>query len=279
LWIETYENAYGQYRQELSNPDSGLHGFEPAANLLALDAWHLSAGITAGMDQAAADAVLAAIVAELRETWARARQLFRCPVIQQTALPVHPPVLGANEHRLPGSRARFVARLNAALREAAEREGVALLALDDRAAHDGIAAWHDPALWHRSKQEVTPVAAPMYGELVARLLAAKQGRSAKCLVLDLDNTVWGGVVGDEGVEGTVIGQGSALGETYAAFQDYCRELARRGVILAVCSKNDEANALESFDRRPDMVLKRADIASSSRTGRTRPPTSARSRTR
>jgi len=99
-----------------------------------------------------------------------------------------------------------------ALREAAEREGVDLLALDDRAARDGIAAWHDPALWHRSKQEVTPVAAPMYGELVARLLAAQQGRSAKCLVLDLDNTLWGGVVGDDGVEGVVIGQGSALGE-------------------------------------------------------------------
>jgi HAD superfamily phosphatase (TIGR01681 family) len=134
------------------------------------------------------------------------------------------------------------------------------MALDDRAARDGIAAWHDPALWHRSKQEVTPVAAPMYGELVARLLAAKQGWSAKCLVLDLDNTVWGGVVGDDGVEGIVIGQGSALGEAYAAFQDYCRELARRGVILAVCSKNDEANALEPFERHPDMVLKRADIA-------------------
>ena len=260
LWIETYENAYGQYRQELSDPDSGLHAFEPTAILLALDARHLTAGMTAGMDPAGADAALAASLAELRETWATARQIFRCPVIQQTALPIHPPMLGANEHRLPGSRARFLARLNTALREAAEREGVDLLALDDRAARDGLAAWHDPALWHRSKQEVTPVAAPMYGELVARLLAAQQGRSAKCLVLDLDNTLWGGVVGDDGVEGIVIGQGSALGEAYAAFQDHCRELVRRGVILAVCSKNDEANALEPFDRHPDMVLQRGDVA-------------------
>ncbi|HJS86487.1 MAG TPA: HAD-IIIC family phosphatase [Acetobacteraceae bacterium] len=260
LWIETYENAYGQYRQELSDPESGLHGFEPTAVLIALDARHLAAGVTAGMDQAAADAALDQVMAELRETWARARQVFRCPVIQQTALPVHLPLLGGNEHRLPGSRAHFITRLNAALRDAAEQEGVDLLALDDRAARDGLASWHDPTLWLRSKQEVTPVAAPMYGELVARLLAAKQGRSAKCLVLDLDNTVWGGVVGDDGLEGIVIGQGSALGEAYAGFQDYCRELVRRGVILAVCSKNDEANALEPFDRHPDMVLKRADIA-------------------
>ena len=103
-------------------------------------------------------------------------------------------------------------------------------------------------------------AVPLYGDLVGRLLAAKQGRSAKCLVLDLDNTLWGGAVGDAGVEGFVLGQGSALGEAFVAFQSYARELSRRGVILAVCSKNDEASALEPFDRHPDMVIRRSDIA-------------------
>jgi FkbH-like protein len=92
-------------------------------------------------------------------------------------------------------------------------------------------------------------------------LAAKQGRSLKCLVLDLDNTIWGGVIGDDGLEGIALGQGSPLGEAYTAFQEYVRELSRRGVILAVCSKNDEANALEPFEKHPDMVLKRGDIAS------------------
>ena len=73
--------------------------------------------------------------------------------------------------------------------------------------------------------------------------------------------MWGGVVGDDGVEGLVLGQGSALGEAYVAFQEYVRELSRRGIILAVCSKNDEANALEPFEKHPEMVLKRGDIAS------------------
>jgi FkbH-like protein len=100
----------------------------------------------------------------------------------------------------------------------------------------------------------------MYGDLVGRVLAAKQGRSFKCLVLDLDNTIWGGVIGDDGLEGIALGQGSPLGEAYTAFQEYVRELSRRGVILAVCSKNDEANALEPFEKHPDMVLKRGDIA-------------------
>ena len=93
-----------------------------------------------------------------------------------------------------------------------------------------------------------------------RLLAARFGRSAKCLVLDLDNTLWGGVVGDDGLDGLALGQGSAEGEAFAAFQAYAKDLAGRGVILAVCSKNDEANALAPFERHPEMVLKRADIA-------------------
>ncbi len=81
------------------------------------------------------------------------------------------------------------------------------------------------------------------------------------LVLDLDNTIWGGVIGEDGMEGIELGQGSPLGEAYVAFQDYARELNRRGVILAVCSKNDVANALEPFEKHPEMLLRRGDIAS------------------
>jgi FkbH-like protein len=260
IWVETYENDYGQYLQELSDADSELHSFKPTAVLLALDAYQLTAGVTAGMDAASADAALEEVTSHIRETWKLARDAFKCPILQQAALPVHLSVLGNNEHRLPGSRARFIVRLNEALRVAAEEDGVDILAVDDVAARDGVRKWHDTGLWHRSKQEVAPPVSPLYGDLVGRWLAAKQGRSYKCLVLDLDNTLWGGVIGDDGMEGIALGQGSALGEAYVALQDYARELARRGVILAVCSKNDEANALEPFEKHPDMVLKRGDIA-------------------
>ena len=135
-----------------------------------------------------------------------------------------PPLLGGNEHRLPGRRATRIARLNAALRERADAQGSICLALDDRAARMDLAAWHDPALWHRAKQEIQPGRRAVYGDLVGRLLAAAQGRSYKCLVLDLDNTLWGGVIGDDGLEGIVLGQGSALGEAFVAFQHYAREL-------------------------------------------------------
>ena len=246
--------------QELADPPAELRDFAPTAVLLALDAHHLTAGIAAGMEQAEADAAIAAAITRIRDAWRLARDTFRCPVIQQTALPLHLPLLGQNEHRLPGSPAAALTRLHADLRAAADTDGVDILALDRRAEQDGLAAWHKPALWHHAKQEVSPAAAPFYGDLVARLLAAKQGRAEKCLVLDLDNTLWGGVIGDDGLEGIVLGQGSPLGEAFAALQQHARDLTRRGVILAVCSKNDEANALEPFDRHPDMVLRRPDIA-------------------
>jgi FkbH-like protein len=260
IWIDSYENEFGQYLQELADPSSALHEFQPTAILFAFDAYHVTAGLTAGLDEAGADAALAEVKERIRDTWRLARDAFRCPILQQTILPVHLPLLGNNEQRLPGSRAGFVARLNIELRAMADAEGVDLVSLDSRVSADGIGKWHDAALWHRSKQEVSPTAAPFYGELVVRLLAAKLGRSFKCLVLDLDNTVWGGVIGDDGLEGIVIGQGSPLGEAYVAFQDYARELSRRGIILAVCSKNDEANAVEPFEKHPEMVLKRGDIA-------------------
>jgi FkbH-like protein len=261
IHVTTYENDYGQYWQELSESDSPLHAFKPNTVLLALDAHHLAGGVNAGMDAAQVDAALAEMLERIRACWRLAREAFKCHIIHQTPLNTHTPLLGSNEHRLPGSKLAFIRRLCAELRPMADAEGVDLLAVDDHAAQDGLAAWHDASLWLRAKQEVSPLAAPMYGELVGRLIAAKQGRSYKCLVLDLDNTLWGGVVGDDGLEGLVIGQGSALGEAFTAFQDYAKELSRRGIILAVCSKNDEANAVEPFEKHPEMVLRRTDIAS------------------
>ena len=258
--ITIHEAEYGQYWQALTEPDPALVAFRPTAILLALDAHHLAAGVDATAGEAEADAAIAEVQARIVECWRAARERFGCPVLHQLPLPAHPLLLGDNEHRLPGSRSWFISRLAGRLRGMADAEGVLLVAADLHAARDGIAAWHDVGMWHRAKQEISLTAAPMYGELVGRALAAVQGRSAKCLVLDLDNTLWGGVIGDDGMEGIVLGQGSALGEAHAAFQSYAKELSRRGVILAVCSKNDEANALEPFERHPEMVLRRSDIA-------------------
>jgi FkbH-like protein len=259
LWVSTYENEYGQYLQELLDQNSGLHKFRPDVVLFALDAAHLTRGIHAGLSAAEADQALVDALASLRRCWTLAREAFGCKIIQQTIVNSAPALMGSNEQRLPGSRRLFIDRLNTALRNLAETEAVELLAVSEKVAEHGLAAWHDPALWCRSKQEIAPAAAPFYGDMVGRLLGAMQGRSAKCLVLDLDNTLWGGVIGDDGLDGIVLGQGSPLGEGYVALQDYALQLSRRGAILAVCSKNDEANAVEVFDKHPEMLLRREDI--------------------
>lgn len=260
IWIETYTPSYGQYAQELLDPTSGLHSFAPTTVLFALDGYHLLQGITPTETSETVSAKITGIVDRLETQWLAARRRFSAHVIQNVPLPIFLPLLGGNEHRLPGSQLAALRQFSGLLRSRADATGVDLVALDDRAASDGLMAWHDPALWHRAKQEIHPQATALYGDLVARLVAANQGRSSKCLVLDLDNTLWGGVIGDDGLAGIKLGQGSARGEAHLAFQHYARDLGRRGIILAVCSKNDEVNAHEPFRNHPEMALRQQDIA-------------------
>ncbi|HRO13381.1 MAG TPA: HAD-IIIC family phosphatase, partial [Amaricoccus sp.] len=242
---------------ELLDP-GGLAAFRPDAVLLALAARDFLGAVPLAAPAEAADAAVAAAVADLRALWARARGLGAL-VIQQTFLDLEPPLFGGLDAGVPGAPARLVQRLNAALADAASAEGVLLLDLARAAARDGLDAWHDPVRWLQAKMEIAPQAGPMYGELVARLLAAARGKSRKCLVLDLDNTLWGGVIGDDGLAGIVIGQGSGVGEAYLALQAYAKRLSERGIVLAVCSKNDPRIAEVAFDH-PEMLLKRTDFA-------------------
>ena len=260
MWCDVHRGDYGQHLQELSDPESAFHAFDANVVLFSFDAQTLLGQPDAAMDAATADRLVEDTIGTLRGLWRLAADASRGHVIQQALLPTALPLIGNNEHRMPGSLRALIDRVNQRMRAAADDDGVDILALDARIANDGLSAWHDPVLWHRAKQEISPAAAPFYGELVARLIAARRGLSSKCLVLDLDNTLWGGVIGDDGLSGIALGQGSALGEAYVAFQRYVKDLSQRGIILAVCSKNDEDNAWTPFDQHPEMVLKRADIA-------------------
>lgn len=249
--VEVFEGHYGMYHQELADPGSDLYQFHPDVVLIALDAQHV-----AGSEGADAGNALSTI----QSCWKLAKEQLGAAIIQQTVLPIFPPVLGNNEQEMPASSASVVEAINHRLRAAARAAGVHLLAVDTLAQLHGTHALFNSALWHRSKQEIHPTAGPLWGDHVGRLLAALRGLSFKCLVLDLDNTLWGGVVGDDGLEGILLGQGHAVGEAHIAFQRYASRLAARGVILAVCSKNDDANARAVFERHPEMVLRLNDIA-------------------
>lgn len=253
-----YEAEYGQYFQELSNRDSELHQFKPDIVLFALDAHHLSRAVVTSLEND--EAVLHASMQQIMTCWSLAKDAFSCVILQQAALPCFDDLLGNNEHKLPGSKAWFIERLNLAMRRQADIVGAHIISIDRKAAKDGLYNWFDAALWHKSKQEIRPTVAPVYGDLVARVIAAVIGKSYKCLVLDLDNTLWGGVIGDDGLDGISLGQGSTTGEAFVEFQKYVKNLSERGIILAACSKNDENIALEVFEKHPEMVLTRQDIA-------------------
>jgi FkbH-like protein len=249
--VDVFEGHYGTYHQDLADLGSELCRFKPDVVLIALDAHHLAAG-----DSPNAESALSLI----RSCWDLAKKQLGATVIQQTVLPVFPHLLGNNEQEMSSSPANVARQINQALRALSAEAGVHLLAVDDMAQEFGTRALFDPALWHRSKQEIHPAAAPLWGDHVGRILAALRGLSFKCLVLDLDNTLWGGVIGDDGIDGILLGQGNAVGEAHVAFQRYAAWLASRGIILAVCSKNEDATARAVFERHPEMILRMDNIA-------------------
>ena len=260
LLIETHVGPYGQYRQEVLDPESGLHRFRPQVVVFALTAREATAGIPLTATAAEVDAAIHHAVCELRVLWQRTREQLKAVVVQQSFLNVAEPLFGSFDRIVPGAPGTVVDRLNLRLAEAASEDGVLLLDVARSADRDGIDSWFDQSRWLQGKMEIAPNAGPLYGELLARLVAAQRGLSKKCLVLDLDNTLWGGVIGDDGLEGIVLGEGSAAGEAHLALQRYAKQLHRRGVILAVCSKNDRAIAESVFRDHPEMHLERSDVA-------------------
>jgi FkbH-like protein len=260
LLIDVHTGAYGQYRQELLDPTSSLHQFAPQAILFSVTAREAIARVPVTVTIAEADESIARFISELRTFWRKAREIGNAAIIQQTFVNVTEPLFGSYDRLVPGAPAQLVAELNYRLCEAAAQDDILLLDVARASERDGIDAWFDAGRWFQGKLEIAPQAAPFYGDMVARILAAQRGLSKKCLVLDLDNTLWGGAVGDDGLEGIVLGEGSAAGEAYLALQHFAKQLKERGVILAVCSKNDAGIAEAAFRHHPEMLLRRSDVA-------------------
>jgi len=260
LLIEVYAGSFGQYRQELLDPTSALLGFRPDIILFSLTAREAIAGVPLGSTTDEANQTIARASADVQQLWRTARETFKATVIQQSFLDVSEPLFGSYDRLVPGTPTRLIAHLNDLLTDAAAQEHVLWLDIARASARDGLDAWFDAARWLQGKIEIAPQSAARYGDLVARLIAAHRGQSKKCLALDLDNTLWGGVIGDDGIEGIRLGEGSAVGEAHAGLQRYAKQLQDRGVILAVCSKNDLATAEAAFRDHPEMVLRRSDIA-------------------
>lgn len=167
--------------------------------------------------------------------------------------------LGNLERLYPFSRSNCLRALNDRL-VAQRPKHVHLIDLDSLAGLAGRRQWFDETGYFLTKQPISLRELPIVGAYLARLIACGRGNIKKCLVLDLDNTLWGGVVGDDGVDGIRIDPSDPVGEAYVHFQKYLLALKERGVLLAVCSKNDEAIARSPFQAKPEMPLKISDFA-------------------
>lgn len=254
-----YEAEYGLFRQEILTPGSELDRFQPDIVFIATGARDVTCALP---PHAPPDAVAADVTREVEgyaSLWDLVQSRWHAMVIQN--LFDVPPwdVMGHHAVRLPAARQRVIQQLNVRFAESAP-EHVVLHDLPAVVVESGSQEWFDPRYYHEAKMPCGPECLVPYAHSVASLTKAMLGRSRKVLVLDLDNTMWGGVIGDVGLEEIQVGQGSGEGEAFLHLQAYARDLKDRGIILAVCSKNDDPVAREPFERRPDMILKLSDFA-------------------
>ena len=258
LGCEMHHAPYNLFAGEMLNPESGTVQFDPDVAVLVntphnMPVWPKSGDSLDRVNE---------LVDEACDHWLglceRLHAHTRCEIVLNTfhALPTRP--MGNLGAKLPWEPNNFLRRVNLRLGDRAPAY-VHLNDVDSLASQYGVRNWFDTRYWHHAKQPVSFECLVPYAQNTATIIGALFGRTAKCLVLDLDNTLWGGVVGDDGIDGIKIGEGNAVGEAFKAFQQYARTLKDRGILLAVCSKNEEANALAPFRDLPEMVLKEDDF--------------------
>lgn len=257
--LEVIQPSYDQVAQEALAPESKVNSSKPDAVLLALDYRALPLKLSLG-DEEASSATVPEAMGYLKALRDGIKANSNAVCIFQTFAPPVETLFGSLDRALPGTLRALVDGINRELAEYVPGSGDVLLDVAGLAETVGLADWHDTALWNMAKFSFSDELIPLYADHVARLAAAMRGKSRKVLILDLDNTVWGGVVGDDGLEGINVAQGDATGEAHLALQRLALDLRLRGIVLAVSSKNAEELARAPFERHPEMLLKLEHIA-------------------
>ncbi len=191
--------------------------------------------------------------------WDKLRETYACPIIQNNFEMPFYRLLGNRDAVDIHGRIHFLNRLNEKFYEYADtHENFYINDIQYLSSCYGLDKWADPFFWHMYKYALCLDAIPNLAFNVCNIIKSIYGKNKKALVLDLDNTLWGGIVGDDGVENLEIGQETSLGQVYSEFQNYIRMQKQLGVMLNVNSKNEEANALAGL-QHPDGALKPDDF--------------------
>ncbi len=250
--VEIYEAPFDAMELEVLNPAAGLYAFKPDVVLLihsiqALRARYYEHGMSDEFDR-------------ICRIWDALSANSAARIVQcNFALPYERP-FGQFDQKLRRSLYAETRSLNERIALAAgDKANVLVCDIESTASYVGRKHWFDERLWDMSKTFCSLEFLPHAAQAMVDLVLAGLGRMVKCVILDLDNTLWGGVVGDLGPMDVEIGP-HGDGEAFYRLQQFLLSLKKRGILLAVCSKNDLTNALAVFDQNPGMVLRREDIA-------------------
>lgn len=260
---ELYFSGYGQWESDALDPNSGLHRFHPTVVIVFAEMADLVPPLSPQKQEfAVADSerLAASDWRRVEQVVARLLEATECDVLVHSLVPRPVTSLGPLEGNDGLSYAAIAEQFNRMLRERGAGEPrLVLFDYADLVVEHGWHAWHDERLWYLGRMRLAREALGHLAVRYARYLAAMYTPRRKCLMLDLDNTLWGGIIGEDGMEGIALGH-EGVGLAFREFQMAALALSGRGVILAICSKNNPGDALEVLEKHPDMVLRPDDFA-------------------
>jgi FkbH-like protein len=254
---EIYEAPFAAIELEVFNPASGLYQFRPDIVVL-LNSTQALRTVFFQAGQSGSDFVLD-VETRMASVWDAIRSNTAALVVQSNYVMPYERLFGNYDLKHAGSWYDSVAEINRRIALGArERNNLLVNDIEAVASWFGRRTWFDERFWVLAKSFCAAELLPVVAQNITRISLAARGKNVKCIVLDLDNTLWGGVVGDDGVEGIQL-SAHGDGEAFHGFQSFLLALKNRGILLCVCSKNEHAAAIRPFEEHPEMVLRKEDI--------------------
>jgi len=254
-WPEIYEAEFDTIHQETLNTSSGLYLHQPKFVIVFQSVQALAQRFYAVKNK---KEFAEGHVTDLLELWDRISSNLACTLLHHNfAVPLDRPY-GNQSLAYPTSFIGTVTGINAKLNDLVTKKNIRLIDTEFQASYFGKRNWFDERLWCQARQALSPTFLAPLVKSISDTLLADRGLTTKCVILDLDNTMWGGILGDDGIDHIEIGP-TEIGLAYQRFQQYLTELRDRGVLLAICSKNEQEAVLKVLDTHPDMILRRNDF--------------------
>lgn len=254
-----YESEYNRFYQDAVFDNEELSAFKPDIIYVCTSNRNITRYPDMSDNEESVDALIGAEMSKFEEVWKSLRERYHCPIIQNNfELPFFR-LLGNRDSYDHHGRVNFITRLNMRFYEYAKaNDDIHICDINYISADYGLKEWSDPFYWHMYKYALNVNAIPYLSFNVANIIKSLFGKNKKGFVLDLDNTLWGGVIGDDGVDNIAIGPEESDGQVYLEFQNYIKAHTQLGIILNVDSKNERENAIAGLNH-PDGALKEDDF--------------------